>query len=241
MDPTSARQIASDTPVRGRMMIRGIPAARVATALAVCVALTLMLRATPVTAALRQYAAAKDLLRQNTPHSGTQPQLLLPAVRLPLLLNQHPWADSIFSIPRDVRGKHTLFVLFTYADCYQGLADVPLWTEIQRRYGSRILVLGVTSEGPPAALRHFLERQNVTIPVANDSTGALFAALYRAGYLTPAMVLADSTGTVIRVDGSRYGSAPLQLSYLLALDGLMPPSPRTATPPASSPERPVMD
>src|SRR5687768_220859 len=65
VDPTSASQVAPDTPVRGDIVIRRMRARHVAAALALGVGLALVLSATPVTAALRQYWLAEDMPRRS--------------------------------------------------------------------------------------------------------------------------------------------------------------------------------
>jgi hypothetical protein len=150
---------------------------------------------------------------------------VLPQLRLPILRATSKSDRNTFELVADRTRPFTLLVAFTYGDCYKGLGDIPFWSEIQERYRARLRVVGVTTGGSADKLRYFIEHQELAIPVYNDSAGRVFDAIYAAGYLTPAMVLIDSTGAVIRTDGGRAGNAPLQASLLVALDRIIGLSP----------------
>lgn len=143
--------------------------------------------------------------------------VLLPQRRLPFLMNAPSDAETELVLPRGSRVA-TLLIAFSYADCYGKLADVAFWDEIQKRYGSRLHVTGVTSGGTVEKLRYFLVGNGVQIPVLYDSNEVVRGAILQGGYLTPAMVLLDSVGAVVDIEESRAGNTQLQAAYLMKLD-----------------------
>lgn len=171
----------------------------------------------PMLAALRGHPVGGD----GDGESRKPSHVVLPRVSLPILLNAHGEADSLFTLPRSRSRNTTLVIALSYADCYGKLADVPFWSEIQERYGSNLHVTGVVSGGTVEMLQYFLTQQGVQIPVSYDSEGVVRDAILQGGYLTPAMVLLDSVGTVVHVEESRAGNAQLQVEYLMKLDQLV--------------------
>jgi hypothetical protein len=167
-------------------------------------------------------AATLDSIAKEANALAGARHLVLPAVRLPFLLNGGAEADAELIGAPDTRAQSTLYIVFTDADCYKGMADVPFWTALAKEFDHELSVVGVMSGGPPEKLRYLLKRQQVAIPVVHDVTGDVSAAVYRAGMLTPAKVLVDRTGRILRVDGATNGDARSQTQYVTTLGRLVP-------------------
>lgn len=143
--------------------------------------------------------------------------LVLPSITLPFLMNGSTWPSPEFSIANGASPRHTLYIVFTEADCDKTTADVPFWNTLATEFAPDVFVVGVISGPSSPRLRYFLEREHITIPILHDSASVITDAVYNAGVLTPSKILVDADGKILRINGATNGVDSAQTVYRTSL------------------------
>lgn len=150
----------------------------------------------------------------------------LPSIDLPYLVNSPSREGEVarytMTFPNEDHRRRVLLVIFTYTDCYKGLADVPFWSELQTEFSGHLDVIGVSAGDHREKLRHFLVSQGMKIPVVYDQGRTLFSLLEQLGVpLTPVLLLAEPDGTVLLKASSTSGDAAHRAEFRHRLRALL--------------------
>ncbi|HEY0972214.1 MAG TPA: thioredoxin-like domain-containing protein [Gemmatimonadales bacterium] len=173
--------------------------------------------------------------------------MLTPPVRAPDFPDGLDWIHTggrPISV-RDLRGRVALLDFWTYG-CINCIHVLPHLRELERRFGDRLVVIGVHSgkylaERVPERIREASIRLGATHPIVNDRQFRIWRAYAVRGW--PTAVLIDARGRVVATRGGEFTAellAPV-IERLIAESGEVGGGDGIgAPPPTYLPERPAL-
>ncbi len=136
----------------------------------------------------------------------------------------------------DHLGRRPIVVLFWATWCQPCLQELPVYQALFQRYGGRLMVVGISMDGPDSVSEagSTTRRMNITFPIVTDLETQV-VSVYNTRRAAPFSVWIDRTGTIVR---EREGFSMSEVQNINAgiaeLVGARPP-PTTPTPPVTPP------
>lgn len=141
----------------------------------------------------------------------------------------------------DHLGRRPVVVLFWATWCQPCLQELPVYQALFQRYGGRVMVVGVSMDGPDTVSEagSTTRRMGITFPIVTDLETQV-VSVYNTRRAAPFSVWIDRTGTIARErEGFSMSEVPTINAGVAELAGVRPSAPTTPASPAPPPPAPA--
>ncbi len=141
----------------------------------------------------------------------------------------------------DHLGRRPVVVLFWATWCQPCLQELPVYQALFQRYGGRVMVVGVSMDGPDTVSEagSTTRRMGITFPIVTDLETQV-VSVYNTRRAAPFSVWIDRTGTIARErEGFSMSEVPTINAGVAELAGVRPTAPTTPASPAPPPAAPA--
>jgi peroxiredoxin len=120
-----------------------------------------------------------------------------------------------FSAYKNKNTPFYLFIFFTPWDCQPCFDEVAFWQELRNRFQNRIEIVAIGTANSIELLRHFIEKNRITIYTLYDENEELFKTIgLKDMGLTPIKFLTNSRGVILHISMSIHKDELMQKQYL---------------------------
>ncbi|GAG22960.1 unnamed protein product, partial [marine sediment metagenome] len=146
----------------------------------------------------------------------------IPNFNLPIVNGNGSNSDSFIFIPSE-DNKYYLFIFFTPWDCQSCFDEIPFWRQLKNKFNGRLNVIGIGAANSLNLLRHFVNKNDISILTIFDENEYLFSLLgLNESGLTPAKILVNSRGAILNLNPSTHKNNQLQQKYITLIDRIIP-------------------
>ncbi len=136
----------------------------------------------------------------------------------------------------DHLGRRPVVVLFWATWCQPCLQELPVYQALFQRYGGRLMVVGISMDGPDSVSEagSTTRRMNITFPIVTDLETQV-VSVYNTRRAAPFSVWIDRSGTIVRErEGFSMSEVQNVNAGIAELVGARPP-PTNPAPPVTPP------
>ena len=146
----------------------------------------------------------------------------IPNFNLPIVNKSETKSERFIFTPGKA-DKYYLFIFFTPWDCQSCFDEIPFWHQLQKKFTGRLNVIAIGTANSLNLLRHFIDKNDISILTIYDENESLFSLLgLKDSGITPAKLLVNSRGAILNLNPTTHKNSQIQQKYLTQIDTIIP-------------------